>query len=72
MGWLLAIVVVAIYILAVYLLDRMPNVSLILAIIIPFGLFWALGRFGGEVIFTIFASIVLIVMNVLSRSRLDD
>lgn len=72
MGWLLAIATVAAFILSMYLLDRSPNLSLVIAIIIPFGCYFVLGRLGGEVIFTLFAAIFVVVMNLLNRSSIED
>ncbi|WP_255259633.1 hypothetical protein [Lentibacillus sp. CBA3610] len=43
-----------------------------LAVIIPFALLLVLGRLGGEVVFTFFAAMFVAVMNVLSRSKIED
>ncbi|TFJ92962.1 hypothetical protein [Lentibacillus salicampi] len=72
MGWLLAIVTIAALILAVYLLDKKPTLSLVIAILTPVVLWLVLGRFGGEIVFTLFAAIFIIVMNLLNRSKMED
>ncbi|WP_090082198.1 hypothetical protein [Lentibacillus persicus] len=72
MGWIITILTITALIISIYLLDRKPNVSLAIAIITPFALLIVLGDFGGEVIFTFFAAIFVVIMNILSRSKIEE
>ncbi|ALX49697.1 hypothetical protein [Lentibacillus amyloliquefaciens] len=72
MGWLLAILTLTAFILSIYLLDRKPNLSLAIAVITPFALLAVIREMGGEVIFTFFAALFIVIMNVLSRSEIEE
>ncbi|GGJ82448.1 hypothetical protein GCM10007063_01200 [Lentibacillus kapialis] len=72
MGWITAIITMAALVSAIYLLDKKPNLSLTIAIIIPFVCFYLIGRLDGGVIFTFFAAIFVVIMNVLNQSKIED
>ncbi|WP_077329477.1 hypothetical protein [Virgibacillus siamensis] len=67
MGWGLTMVAMASLFLAVYLLKKNPNISLIIAAVVPFVCFYFLGSLGYETIFIVFASIIVIFMNFQNR-----
>ncbi|WP_174615048.1 hypothetical protein [Virgibacillus ihumii] len=67
MGLILAMAAMAALFLAVYLLKRNPNISLIIAAVVPFVCFYFIGSLGIETIFIVFASIIVIFMNFQNR-----
>ncbi|GAA0606711.1 hypothetical protein GCM10009001_24940 [Virgibacillus siamensis] len=67
MGLILAMVAMGALFLAVYLLKRNPNISLVIAAVVPFVCFYFIGSLGYETIFIVFASIIVIFMNFQNR-----
>lgn len=72
MAWILGIVTVAAMVLSIYLLDKKPNVSLVIAIVVPFVCFYFIGKLDGKVVFIFFAGIFVVVMNFLNRADMED
>ncbi|WP_164667471.1 hypothetical protein [Virgibacillus doumboii] len=72
MTWIIGIVAVAAFILSIYLLDKKPNLSLAIAIVVPFVCFYFIGKLDGEVVFIFFAGIFVVVMNFLNRTEMED